>query len=551
MTAYSNVSGFFIPKIKRNKMIKITDFNGMIPKVASRNKDMSIAEVAENVDLSQGTLKPFRQPLHIADIDESSSNNSLFMTDCCVVTGDCHTRLATFGVLCDEIVVATDLLDYPVYSKTNVCPFEWQPLAFECDLSAPMVSTGSVNTDFTMESRSYIYTLVNDMGWESQPSYPSQPIRCNTKAMVNVSGLPSGQRVRVYRSAVDLDFGVEQPEETFGDYLLVGETTNGNFVDNGRVGGRACVTYDYKAPPNNLREIQSWREGRLAGLSNNVFMMTERNLPYAWNDKYNVTFYDKAIALICTNNLGYVLTDGKPVVLELRGECEKGSPPVVVTEIVETLPIISKQSACEYMGGVVYASHDGLVLLSRNTATIITQNHYSIEQWRKLEPHTMKGIVYQGYYYGTTNTGTIRFRLTDGVYAGEDKKGLTTLSLKPKAWFKSDTDRLYMVLDDENYKGVYQWNEGKGELPMKWISNNTTLAGVTRLSAYKLVTDESGNEITHCINRREIQRYTHKLNKPTRLPIGYHGIDWQIKITGTAEVFEYHIAPSIRELAQQ
>ncbi len=331
----------------------------------------------------------------------------------------------------------------------------------------------------------------------------------------------------------------------------MGETTNGNLIDNGKVVGSACVSYDYEAPPNDLREIQSWRDGRLAGLSGNIFMMTERNLPYAWNSKFNVTFYDTAIALICTNKTGYVLTDGKPVILTLKGDYNPKDTPIDVVEVAETLPILSRRSACEYLGGVVYASNDGLVLLHQGNARVITSEYYTPEQWRKLHPHTMKGIVYQGHYYGTTDKGTIRFRLSDSIYATEQKNGLTTISLQPTTWFKSDADRLYMILDDEQYKGVYEWNEGKGKLPMRWRGNLNTFAGITRLSAYKVIADESGNEITHFVDSREIQKYTHKQNKPTRLPVGRHGIDWQVEITGKAEVFEYHIAPSIRELATQ
>ncbi len=525
-------------------MIKITEFSGLIPKVSSRNKNPNFASIAENVDLSKGTLKPWREPLKIAD----TTGQSLFMTDCCIVTGDCRTRFAKTGLLCDEIVVATDLYAYPVYSKANVCPFEWKRLGFECQLEAPIVKMSSVNEDFGMENRSYIYTIVNEMGWESQPSYPSAWQRTNTIGSVTVGGLPVGETVNVYRSATSLDFGAEQPEEVEATYLLVGQTTTGTLIDTLKIAGDACVTDEYDNPPDDLREIQSWREGRLAGLSGNVFMMTERNLPHAWNRKFTTTFYDKAIALICTNRLGYVLTDGKPVVLELRGDCDEKQSPIAVSEIPETLPIIARQSACEYMGGVVYASHNGLVWINgREGAILITQNHYTPEQWQALHPHTMKGVVYQGHYYGTTKTTTIRFRLPDGVYSKEDNYGLTTLSIKPKAWFKSDTDRLYFTLDD----GTYQWGQGDDKMTMQWRGNLNTLAGITRLSAYKVIADESGNQIKHFVDNHEIQSYTHKQNKPTRLPVGRHGIDWQVEITGKAEVFEYHIAPSIRELANK
>lgn len=528
-------------------MIKITDFGGIIPRTASRNLAPNMAEVAENVNLEHGTLKPFKSPRKISE----EGGQAVFVHNCCVTTADCTASFAPTGIACDEVIVATGIAQTPVYSRPT-CPFEWKPLSFACELAKPTVLfSGELAQDLRRERRSYVYTLVNEMGWESQPSYPSDDITVNTLAEVVVTGLPTqgGEKVRIYRTQNMLDFGTEQSETVQAEYLLVDEIPIGQatYIDRVQYLGEQCKSMEYAPAPDNLRCVQSWREGYVAGLSGNVFMMSHRGLPHAWNNTNNVTFYDNAKALICTNNLAYVLTDGKPVVLNIAGDCADKQPPVSVTEIGEPLPIVSRRSAVEYIGGVVYASHNGLVYLNGNTASIITQNHYTPEQWQALHPHTMRSAVHDGYYYGTTDNTTIRFRLPDSVHAKDSKTLLTTLSIQPNGWFRGADNQLYFATDN----GVYSWAQGEELLPMHWRGNVNNLPTMVHFAGYKVIALDYGNEIRHSVDKREIQHYTHRHNNPIRLPAGQRGLDWQVDIQGTAEVVEYHIATSIRELSNK
>ncbi|MBE2895534.1 hypothetical protein HPC38_01405 [Pasteurellaceae bacterium HPA106] len=528
-------------------MIKITDFGGIVPKIASRNLSPDMAAIAENVNLDHGTLKPFRTAKKISD----EGGQKLFVHNCCVTTADCDASFAETGVACDHIIVSTGITDYPSYSQPT-CPFEWKKLSFECDLPKPTaLFSGELAQDLRRERRSYVYTLVNEMGWESQPSYPSDDITVNTNSEVVLTGLPTqgAEKVRIYRTQNVLDFGTEQQEVVEAAYLLVDEINIGQptYIDNVQYLGRECMTMEYSPAPDDLRQVQSWRDGYLAGLSGNLFMMSERSQPHAWNYKNNVTFYDNAKALICTNKIAYVLTDGRPVLISINDDCEENKPPLSVTEIGEVLPIVSTRSAAEFVGGVVYASQNGLVFINGNTASIITQNHYTPEQWQKLHPHTMRGAVHNGYYYGTTDKVTIRFRLPDTVYARDNKTLLTTLSIKPNSWFRSNDNNLYYSTDD----GVYWWDQGEDLMDMHWRGNLNTLPSIIHFGAYKVIANDHGNIIKHFTDKREIQSYEHHHNNPVRLPVGQRGLDWQVDIKGKAEVFEYHIAPSIRELSNK
>lgn len=463
--------------------------------------------------------------------------------------GDCHSSFAPTGVGCDRIIAATGISATPVF--TTECPPNWERLGFDCVLDAPKaVQQSAVTEDFTMEMRSYYYTVVNRMGWESMPSVPSYWARYNVGGKVTVGGFtvpPNAVHIRIYRAQTPVDWGTPETETSNlqAVYLKVGEIDAGTptFVDDVIVAGEACVSECYQPPPRDLRELCSWREGRLAGLSGDCLVISERGLPHAWNDRFRVTFYDKPIALKCADRKAYVLTDGRPAVVEILGDCEENAPPVRVTEIPFVLPIVSRRSAAIFATGVVYASYDGLVFINGTDATIITKDYYTPDQWQALLPHTMIGIVHDGHYYGATDTTTIRFRLPDTIFANAENIALTTISYHPKAFCVNAQGYLYLMLDD----GIYQWDSGKAKLPYRWKGRVSESDSVLRLSAFRIRTSNNVT-VSHWINTRMVQHLDNVGNDAKRLPVGKHGQDFQVEVRGIGEVSSYIAASSVYDL---
>lgn len=533
--------------------IHITNFSGIAPKIYDRRAKENIAEIAENVNLEHGSLKPFREPKKISD----SIGQSLYVEDCCVITGNCDTHFSEYGIGCDEIVVATGLYDEPVYSRVSDCPPVWKSLGFTCDLPSPnVVSVNDAVEDFSLESRSYYYTLINDMGWESQPSYPSKWIKANTGKPVDITNIAPATddytHIKIYRSSNALDYGVKQDDMVASVFLHIGTIEKGEttYRDETLIAGDACVTEDYDSPPSDIYSIDSWREGRLVALSGNTIVMSEKAKPYAWNKKYTIAFdQSQARRLIATDRKAYVLTDGRPFTITLNGDCDDKQKALDINDTFEPLPIISQRSAVEYLGGVVYASTHGLVLLSDLKPQVITQDYYSSEQWQQIHPHTMIGVIHEGYYYGVTETTTIRYRMPDSIYSRDASTMLTTLSLSPTAMHLSNQGRLYMSFDDER-QGTYEWAQGDEYLPMHWRSKVSVEPGITKYSAFKMISEGGGNIVAHMIDTRLIQEHKHTHNNPVRLPTGYRGLNWQVDIKGVAEVLEYNLGEGIRDLAR-
>ena len=522
--------------------LKLTRFSGLAPRQTDRNLQESFASIAENVNLERGTIQAWNEPAKVSD----QTGYSLFMASCCPIIGDCDTSFAETGIDCGEILVASGLGKQPVFT-TETCPPHWEPLGFPCKMAAPAVKAPAAKEDFSMDLRSYYYTVVNRMGWESAPSLPSAPVRVNIISEVSIGEfeVPSNAvTIRIYRAQTQLDYGTEPLENDDSVFLLVGEipVSQPVFTDTVKIAGFACETEQYSPPPENLYEICSLQNGRLCGLVGNHFMMSERGAPHAWPDKTKVSFYDKPLALKCVRDVAYVLTAGRPVVIQVNGDCEDGVLYNVST-LQQTLPILSRRSAATHAGGVVYAAAQGLVFIAGQQAVVLTRDFYTPQQWGQLQPHTMVGCVHDGVYYGSTATTCIRFDLPDEIFATQDDTALTTISLRPRAMYSASNDRLYMALED----GTYEWNTGTGKMMYHWRSKVHYAPGPVRFSAYKIFTDGIVS-VYHSTEHGEISRNATSL-KPARLPSGRKGQEWFVDFRGTAEISEYTLATSIRDLS--
>lgn len=154
--------------------IKLTQFGGIAPRQRPNNLHQAMAQVAEDVDLSRSTLRPWRTDKKVSD----KTGNSIFVDKCCYLAGDhCKASFSRIDTDCCYIV-ASGVKDYPVIQrKDNACNDNWNRLGFPVELNAPNAQfLGTLSQDFNQELRQYIYTLVDEFGLESAPSLPSDPI---------------------------------------------------------------------------------------------------------------------------------------------------------------------------------------------------------------------------------------------------------------------------------------------------------------------------------------------------------------------------------------
>ena len=544
--------------------IKITKFGGIAPRVQPQNLNESMAQVALDVDLSRTTLRPWRTDNKVSD----KAGLSFYADGCCYLTAnDCRASFAKIEGDCD-FIVATGVMDYPVVRKKDRnCNGDWRRLGFPDDIPAPTVqSFGAMDGTFNNETRHYFYTLISDfdgLGWqESMPSPVSESVYCNNDFPVVIAGIPTNyptytiSAIRIYCNVTQLDYGADKTEAS-GDFLLVAEVPIGTSVYTHEPHidyGEACVTEEYAPPSYKMRDIAYCGNGQLGGLVDCELWLSEPRKPHAWNEAFRYSrFNGMPKRFLCGEKIGYILTDEYPSVIAMESPCTSaGCRSIVALE--EPHPIISLNSACLYNGACLYATKDGLVMLSGAQSKVITAEHYTYDQWQAIKPWTMRGVVHDGYYFGATDDRTIRFKIPDSIHESATIEGLTELSIKPLAWYRSDQDRLFFMQPD----GIYEWNVGMDWKEFKWQGRLSVMAGYTAISAYKLVHDYEPTHVVHIGYKRHRSEMVQEPvilgdkvvidSRPCRLKAGYSTIDFDVTISGKGEVREYHIATSVSEL---
>jgi hypothetical protein len=179
---------------------------------------------------------------------------------------------------------------------------------------------------------------------------------------------------------------------------------------------------------------------------------------------------------------------------------------------------------------------------------LLTDEYFARDQWQAIEPWTMIGVVHDGHYFGFCRDYAFRLRIPDAVYEKPEDRGLTTLTLRPKAVYRSTTDRLYMVLDDDEGGGVYEWDAGNTFMTLRWRSSLLDMPAITRFSAFKIVHSHADAIVRHWVDGELIDEALVKSNHPQRLPL-VAGQNWQFEIETKGIVESYSLGTSVRGLA--
>lgn len=550
-----------------------------MPRVHEQDIAAAMAQECVDVDLSRGTLRPFRTDKKVWD-----GAAAAFYTDgCCVaVSQECAVSFAKLAGACGFLVSSSDG-DFPKIARLPCAPAKgavdsglldcgltWCRLGFPCDLPALDVQALNGHSgDFNSEARQYYYTLVNDWDGaglqESMPSAVSDVLLCHNDNDVVLSGIPTAfdgycvRAVRIYCAVTGLEYGSEN-KPFQADFLLVGEVPLGTgvFVHKAHtVYGEPCLTEEYAPPPACMHSIQYCGNGQLGGIVGNELWLSEPLKPHAFPEAYRYgRFRSKPLRFLCGGGVGYVLTDGFPVVVETESPCQTQGCRKV-SELKETLPLVSWRSAAVYNGACVYASFDGLVMMAGTDVRVISAEWFTPEQWQLLRPDTLRGAVHDGWYFGTTDSVSFRFKIPDAVHGKVNIDSLGELSIRADAWFRCDNDRLFFAADG----GIFEWNAGAEWKEFVWRGRLNVLPGYTVISAYKVVHHFEPVRVVHRgYKYRKNARVADTVvlgdrvlrdSRPHRLKVGYAVLEADVEIRSRGEVREYHFAGSVAELGAQ
>ena len=434
-------------------------------------------------------------------------------------------------------------------------PTATRPLGLPAPASGPSVTTVAGGTAATLQTFFYVYTYVNDWGWESAPSPPSAANTRKTDDTATISGfaaVPSGNynvnRRRIYRTATGSSGATEF---FFLREIAIGDAST---TDDNRKLGEVLPTTTWLPAPGvpvgagagtegNLTHLSALWNGMLAGISGNAVRVCEPYTPYAWPAEYDIVPPDgKPVGLGVFGQALLVLTTGRPVVVA-------GSTPEGLDQTPIELPqgCVSARSVVSMGSGVAWASEDGLCWYGAGGARILTAGLMTRQDWQALVPSTIVGRLYEGLYFGSYSDDGGVTRKGFMLNPGDPNAGVYFLDTGYEGLhFDELQDQLY-VLDGAN---VRRWDAGAASMTWRFRSKTFRAPRPLNFGCAEVMAD--GYPVTMRVYADGVLRHTQTVasSGPFRLPAGFMATDWQVDLEGTGAVQSAALATSIAELAQ-
>lgn len=503
------------------------------------------ARVAHDSNFRNQTLAPFADDKLIST--ECRGSTSIIVEDCCVQCADgCDGEIVRVELPC---VSYYKMEGGKLYASCEPCSDDWCEICVPCDLCAPVVNLlEDRQTDGCIHMRSYAYSLVDKFGNTTPMSRPSEPVPMDWDVDALVSGFDVNhpgcwESVCIWATQPDDSEPTSMVTDSVSYFKVATVSiTDGIYVHDPEAappieGYNVEKQQRIDKPPPGLHCIQVINRGKqLAGLDENgqLHFSLPRNLG-AFSEDFMMRFRKPGVAFAATDAYGYVLTAGKPQVIDLTLDCENGRCHQT-TRVEYHLPVISKRSVATWADGVVYASDEGLVYLRGATPTLLTGGDYTRDDWLALQPTLMMGVVHDGYYIGVTPTETIRVRLPGALLGAGEGSQITTMSIRPTAAYTSCDGRLFYA-DEE---GVKEFAGGDGKRPYKWQigpieSPRDCAMGGLRLRM-NCCEDVKVRFLVGDCDKREVFCRTVVGDRPIRLPKWIQADQLYIELEGVAEI---------------
>lgn len=386
------------------------------------------------------------------------------------------------------------------------------------------------------EDRVYIQTYVTRFGEESAPGDPSDSVlieKPRSTVTVRLSQPSTNTHnithTRLYRSVTAA--GV-------GEYMLVAELpiATSEYQDaQGELNSAVIETWDYDVPPENMQGICTMANGICAGFAGNEVMFSAAYLPYAWPTSYRLTTEHDIQAIVPVGTSLVATTKGFPFVFS-------GVTPDAMTanKLDVEQSCVSAASLVVVSGMAMYASPDGLVVVSSDGAAIATEEIIDRKQWQAMKPETIKAVAVEGWYVAQSETG--------GFIYDPLSKAFTRISDQwDAAYVDLITDTLFVVQGDS----VSAWRQGDQLKSMVWRSKVFWVPDDAALSCGRVDSTEPEELTVKVIADGEavlVLEEGEVTNTPFRLP-PVRATRWQIEVSGAASVDRLKLSDSMQELA--
>ena len=519
--------------------IRLSNFTGILPRYGNTNLQDNAAQVATNVKLQSGEVRPWRRPSRIQPVHQKGVQSIFKMeghggnTLWCEWTKDTDV---CYGPVADQDENRIYYSEGGVCKKTNwkLCsegegpaPRNWLFLGVPSPKGAPVVKANRVPNDKEQwekdhpgvpyeefsanntENRVYVYTYVSQFGLVMEESAPSDPtsVVCDvTGGSVDVSGFASPPtdhinivKIRLYRAVagassvvymlVDELPLVDHKFPDSGTSLNGVRWSGGKYSDTRTVSqlGKNLDSLYYYGPPEGLTGLVSMPNGFLAGFVRNEIWFSEPYLPHAWPPVYMMTTDSPIVGLGVYGNTLVVATTRQPYTIS-------GTHPSSMAQEKQPMiqPCVSKKSIAYDQYGVLYASSYGLVAIAGGQMDVFTRELITQDEWQEYNPQTMISAMYNNLYMCAYKSSEGNKML---VFARGDQPALVDYSFTPTAMHvERGTGRLFCLNEKDNC--IYQMDADPINLESyTWVSKRFVSPYWTSFSAMRLDGVFESNEI--------------------------------------------------------
>ncbi|WP_201595306.1 hypothetical protein [Psychrobacter vallis] len=267
------------------------------------------------------------------------------------------------------------------------------------------------------EARVYALTYVNKFGDESAPSVHDEILYIKTgdKPVLTLSytasqsslltGSYGVDRVRLYRSLTDslgrstMLFVKEMPFAlTDGNLVIIDDLPKDSLLV-----GENIPTINFDPPRDNLKGLGVTDYGVGYAYIDKTVCLSEPYILYAWPRYYEISSQHKIMGMGHYDNTIVIVTTGNPILLNGLSPESMG---------VISLPLyegcIATRSMVNLTYGCMYASNNGLVLVTTSSAKLLTEGLFTAEDWQAINPSSIHACSYKGGYLFFWDDGTKR-----------------------------------------------------------------------------------------------------------------------------------------------
>lgn len=374
----------------------------------------------------------------------------------------------------------------------------------------------------------YVFTWVNDIGWESAPSPPILAPLAKPGAILALStteAVPAGNygvnRIRWYRTQVVA--GTADAEYLFLREYAYGAT---GMQDDARDLGEVLASETWIPLPAEATWLSTCWNSFAAALVGKSVRFCVPNYIYAWPISYEYILAAKPLAQAAFSQRLLVLT-------EAGAELFTGSDPEALDQKPMSLAIIvSQRSLVVGESWCIWAAKDGLWYYGVDGYRCLTAGCLKPEQWAALVPSTVAGYyctlgdrpLYVGFY----NDGALKGFVIDLA----NPSGIYFLSTGYAAGYWDPLLRALFVLDGTTIK---QWDAGAAFMTATFRGKVNRMVAHTEAEWVELLADGGGCQVKVMVDG--VTRLDATLGTgQRRLPDGTGGRDWQLEVTSSTSV---------------